>query len=189
MADNAKHRIDTWTALMPNHTVAAVNLLTPSLGAAAAASAIGLGIASQMWGFWAGAFAGAFDLNSKTAEAGAPRVAADVDDLKMIIRGKTATAPAKRLQAPVEPQVVPVETAIAVTLAPAVTTEADDLKRIAGIGPKLEQVLNGMGISTYAQIAGWTADEIAKVDDELKFGGRIVRDDWVGQANRLMGKP
>ena len=46
-----------------------------------------------------------------------------------------------------------------------------------------------MEISTYAQIAGWTADEIAKVDDELKFGGRIVRDDWVGQANRLKGKP
>ncbi len=63
---------------------------------------------------------------------------------------------------------------------------ADDLKRISGIGPKLEQVLNGMGIRTYAQIAAWTVDDLAKVDDQLKLGGRISRDDWVGQAKGLV---
>ena len=63
---------------------------------------------------------------------------------------------------------------------------ADDLKRISGIGPKLEQVLIGMGIRTYAQIAAWTADDLAEVDDQLKFGGRISRDDWLGQANALL---
>lgn len=63
--------------------------------------------------------------------------------------------------------------------------KADDLKAIAGIGPKLETVLNGLGIWTYKQIAGWTADEVAWVDDYLSFSGRIGRDDWIGQAKTL----
>jgi NADH-quinone oxidoreductase subunit E len=64
----------------------------------------------------------------------------------------------------------------------------DDLKKISGVGPKLEQVLNSMGIRTYAQIAGWSADDIARVDGRLKLGGRILRDDWTGQANRFAGE-
>ena len=61
----------------------------------------------------------------------------------------------------------------------------DDLKAISGIGPKLEQVLNGLGIWTYAQVAGWSADEIAWVDEHLGFNGRIGRDGWTGQAAEL----
>ena len=60
--------------------------------------------------------------------------------------------------------------------------QADDLKRISGVGPKLEGVLNGMGIYKYAQIAKWTKPEIEYVDDYLNFKGRIGRDDWVGQC-------
>ncbi|MEK1889237.1 MAG: NADH-ubiquinone dehydrogenase [Phyllobacterium sp.] len=189
MAEDAKNRSDAWTALMPNQAIAAVNLLTPPLGAAAAASAMGLGIASQMWGFWAGAMAGAFGANLKTAEADGSRVSADVDDLKTIIRGTAATASADVLEAPARPKAVVVDTASVQPATPDASAQANDLKRISGIGPKLEQVLNGMGIRTYAQIAGWTAEDVARVDDELKFGGRILRDDWVGQANLLMGKP
>lgn len=63
----------------------------------------------------------------------------------------------------------------------------DDLKRISGIGPKVEQVLNGMGVTRFADIAAWTADDIAKFDTELGFSGRIERDDWVGQAKALAG--
>ena len=63
----------------------------------------------------------------------------------------------------------------------------DDLKRISGVGPKLESVLNGLGIWTHKQIAAWTAEEIAWLDDYLQFKGRIVRDDWIGQAARLAG--
>ena len=61
----------------------------------------------------------------------------------------------------------------------------DDLKAISGIGPKLEKVLNGLGIWTFAQIAGWSAEEVAWVDDYLGFKGRIGRDDWLGQAAAL----
>lgn len=63
--------------------------------------------------------------------------------------------------------------------------QPDDLKLISGIGPKLEQVLNGLGVWTYSQIASWGREEIAWVDDYLSFKGRIDRDDWIGQATKL----
>jgi predicted flap endonuclease-1-like 5' DNA nuclease len=63
---------------------------------------------------------------------------------------------------------------------------ADDLKRIKGIGPKLEQLCHSLGFYHFDQIAGWTADEIAWVDDNLEgFKGRVTRDDWVVQARIL----
>ncbi len=63
--------------------------------------------------------------------------------------------------------------------------KADDLKLISGVGPKLEQTLNKLGFWHFAQIAKWTKKDIAIVDDELSFKGRIERDDWVRQAKAL----
>ncbi len=62
---------------------------------------------------------------------------------------------------------------------------ADDLKKISGVGPKLEGLLNASGVFHYDQIAAWSADEIAYMDDKLSFKGRIERDDWIGQARAL----
>jgi len=63
---------------------------------------------------------------------------------------------------------------------------ADDLKRIKGIGPKLEQLCNDLGFYHFDQIAGWTADEVAWVDANLKgFKGRVTRGTWVDQATLL----
>ena len=64
-------------------------------------------------------------------------------------------------------------------------TGADDLKLISGVGPKLEQTLNEMGIWHYDQVAGLRKKEIAWVDDRLRFKGRIERDDWISQAKIL----
>ena len=61
----------------------------------------------------------------------------------------------------------------------------DDLKKIKGVGPKLEKVLNGLGIYTYAQIAVWKKAEVEWVDDHLKFKGRIDRDDWIPQCKAM----
>ncbi|MEM7461405.1 MAG: NADH-quinone oxidoreductase subunit NuoE [Pseudomonadota bacterium] len=61
----------------------------------------------------------------------------------------------------------------------------DDLKLISGVGPKLESVLHGLGIFTYAQIAKWKKAECDWVDGYLKFKGRIERDDWIKQAAAL----
>ena len=65
------------------------------------------------------------------------------------------------------------------------TGKADDLKLISGVGPKLEQTLNKLGFWHFAQIGTWTKKDIAIVDDELSFKGRIERDDWVKQAKAL----
>jgi len=62
---------------------------------------------------------------------------------------------------------------------------ADDLKLISGVGPKLEKTLNDLGFWHFSQIAKWTKKDIAIVDDELSFKGRIERDDWVRQAKAL----
>ena len=63
---------------------------------------------------------------------------------------------------------------------------ADDLKRIKGIGPKLETLCNTLGFYHYDQIAGWGANEVAWVDLNLEgFKGRVTRDDWVAQAKLL----
>lgn len=63
---------------------------------------------------------------------------------------------------------------------------ADDLKKIKGVGPKLEQMLHGMGFYHYDQIAQWTPAEVAWVDDNLEgFKGRVSRDSWVDQAKTL----
>ncbi len=62
---------------------------------------------------------------------------------------------------------------------------ADDLKLISGVGPKLEQTLNELGIYRFAQVAEWGRSEIAWVDNRLRFKGRIERDDWISQAKIL----
>ena len=63
--------------------------------------------------------------------------------------------------------------------------EPDDLKLISGVGPVLEKKLHGLGITKFAQVAAFTADDIAKVDDALSFKGRIERDNWLDQAAEL----
>jgi len=64
--------------------------------------------------------------------------------------------------------------------------EKDDLKKISGVGPKLEEAMNKLGIYQFAQVASWTNDEIMWVDDSLSVKGRIERDDWVGQVSELI---
>jgi NADH-quinone oxidoreductase subunit E len=61
----------------------------------------------------------------------------------------------------------------------------DDLKLIAGVGPKIEGTLHELGIFTFSQVAGWKKAEREWVDGYLNFKGRIERDDWVKQAKAL----
>ena len=66
--------------------------------------------------------------------------------------------------------------------------QADDLTKISGVGEELVKRLNALGITTYAQIAAFSDDDIAKVDDVLSFKGRIEREGWVDQAKNLMAE-
>jgi predicted flap endonuclease-1-like 5' DNA nuclease len=61
----------------------------------------------------------------------------------------------------------------------------DDLKRIRGIGLLIEKKLHGLGVTSYENIANWTAAEIARVSQVLDFKGRIERENWVEQARIL----
>lgn len=62
---------------------------------------------------------------------------------------------------------------------------ADDLKKIEGIGPKLEQVLNARGIGRFADLAALDAAELEALDAAIGLDGRAIRDDWAGQARKL----
>ena len=61
----------------------------------------------------------------------------------------------------------------------------DDLKKIKGVGPKIEGILNDLGVYHFDQIAGWDEANKAWVDTRLKFKGRIDREDWIAQAKLL----
>ena len=65
--------------------------------------------------------------------------------------------------------------------------DRDDLKKIPGIGPRLEQELNDRGITRYDDIATLGKAAVKKLDAELGLGGRIIKDDWAGQAKALSG--
>jgi NADH-quinone oxidoreductase subunit E len=62
----------------------------------------------------------------------------------------------------------------------------DDLKLIKGVGPVLEDMLHRLGYFHFFQIAAWTPEEVAWVDENLEgFHGRVTREGWVEQAREL----
>jgi predicted flap endonuclease-1-like 5' DNA nuclease len=65
------------------------------------------------------------------------------------------------------------------------TGPPDDLKRIRGIGVLIERKLNALGVTSYEDIANWTAADIDRVSQQLDFKGRIQREGWVEQARIL----
>src|SRR5690606_36471643 len=105
---------------------------------------------------------------SDIADASAIAVRSLVSDARIAVRDAAAVV----ADAIDETPAVTSATSPAARTRPA---QPDDLKAISGIGPMLEKVLNGFGIWTYGQIAALSADEIAWLDDELGFAGRIGR--------------
>ncbi len=69
--------------------------------------------------------------------------------------------------------------------APKADAGADDLKKLSGVGPALEKKLLEAGVTTFAQIAAWTEDDVAAMDEKLSFKGRIEREGWIAQAVEL----
>ena len=60
--------------------------------------------------------------------------------------------------------------------------EPDDLTRIKGVNAELAGKLHGLGVIKFDQIANFSDDDIANVDETLALEGRIEKDDWVRQA-------
>ena len=105
--------------------------------------------------------------------------------------GDLVDAPVEEVLDTVEaPKEIEEDTTEAVGTKPTLFTEApsekDDLKKITGVGPKLEEAMNKLGVYQFAQVASWTNDEIMWIDDSLSVKGRIERDDWVGQVSELI---
>jgi predicted flap endonuclease-1-like 5' DNA nuclease len=147
------------------------NPLNPAnpMAFAMAWTAFGLGVTAQMLGAMSQAFAaagqGGAQPNPATNAAEpvnpAPKDTAKVLSFETAAKAKSAK-PSRA--APAAPQ---------------------DLKVISGIGPKLETLLNKLGIFTLAQIASWSTEDAAKVDQDLQLNGRVLRDDWRGQAKQM----
>ena len=89
---------------------------------------------------------------------------------------------APETEATPEPEAPAVEAARPANLLDAAPEDADDLTKLSGVGPKLAEKLNTNGVYTFAQIAAWTPAEVAYIDDQLSFKGRIERDNWIEQA-------
>ncbi len=102
------------------------------------------------------------------------------------VEAKTADAVEEtKEEAKKEPKAQAAPDSAPVALFDAPEGDADDLKLISGVGPVLEEKLNATGIRTFAQIAAFTAEDIAKIDEHLNFKGRVERDGWVEQAGKL----
>jgi large subunit ribosomal protein L19 len=66
--------------------------------------------------------------------------------------------------------------------------EPDDLTRIKALDAELAARLHGLGVIKFDQIANFSDDDIANVDEALALGGRIEKEDWVRQAQGLMAE-
>src|SRR4029077_962726 len=66
--------------------------------------------------------------------------------------------------------------------------EVDDLTRIKGVDQELAARLNQLGAVKFEQIANFSDEDIANLDEALSLVGRIEKDDWVGQAQSLAAK-
>ncbi|MDX8532234.1 NADH-ubiquinone dehydrogenase [Mesorhizobium sp. VK25A] len=202
------------TKMMPKEMASAVNLLAHPVAGAAAMSALSIGLANHAVGMWMGAFTGALEAsqrmfqpflddleaqNEAAANASKARKATET----LIARAQTFARDVTDIAANATEKALDA-TGADIVAQPAATglmpedfrqpkaidkpAKASDLKAISGIGPKLEKVLNGLGIWTYGQIAAWTSEEIAWVEDYLSLAGRIGRDDWTAQAAALAAK-
>lgn len=96
--------------------------------------------------------------------------------------GKPAVAP--KVKAKLEPKA---EVAAPAPKPKKAGGKADDLKKIDGIGPKVEQVLKGRGVTRLKDLAEMDEKALVALDKELGLDGRVLRDDWAGQARRLAG--
>jgi predicted flap endonuclease-1-like 5' DNA nuclease len=96
-----------------------------------------------------------------------------------------AAAPAAAaIPAPAQATAAPIRPARSIRPAPAIG--GDNLQRIRGIDAPMAQRLAAAGVSRYAEIATWSAAEVARFDRDLAADGRIARENWIEQAQILM---
>ncbi|WP_337183884.1 NADH:ubiquinone oxidoreductase [Shinella sp.] len=188
--------LSPWLKQMPD--VPLHPLMAHPMAAMAATAAIGFGLAGQMAGAMLGVMQSAAErtkaMLDEAAELAAKAEAANETaapakakpELRVVSKAETPVAEPKVKVARKRSATPKTVEARSARKAPAAKAgKADDLKAISGIGPKLEHVLNGMGLKRYADIAALTDADAARIEAELGLDGRIARDGWVEQARTL----
>ncbi len=120
--------------------------------------------------------------SSKKAAAAAERASQPKKAAKPAAAKKAAPKPAAEKPA-AEKAAAPKEAAP--KKAAAKSGGADDLSKISGVGPVIVKKLHGEGVTTFAQIAKWTAADVEAIEEKLSFKGRVGREDWIAQAKEL----
>jgi len=120
-----------------------------------------------------------------TTEATAERVEDAIEVVEAVARPLVETAP-EVVQSVAEPLIETAPEVVDVVTEPAVVG-ADDLTKLTGIGPKLAGLLAERGVTRFADIASWTAEDVAAFDKDMKLMGRIDREAWIAQARRYSG--
>ena len=129
-----------------------------------------------------------------------PQVAANEDEAETLAEDDDASPedehPSERMLRALGPDEVPPEDegeedepGVAAEAPPVLEKpdgQADDLTLITGVGPRIQTILNDLGIWHFSQIAQWSAENEAWVDGQLNFAGRVGREGWVRQARDLV---
>lgn len=66
--------------------------------------------------------------------------------------------------------------------------DIEDLTQLSGLGPTILKKLTEAGVTTFAQIASWSAEDVAVLDEKLSLKGRIDREGWIDQAKAYVKK-
>lgn len=64
--------------------------------------------------------------------------------------------------------------------------DVDDLTRIKGINADLAARLKTLNCYKFEQVANFSDEDISNVDEALKLNGQIERDNWVGEAQKIV---
>jgi large subunit ribosomal protein L22 len=134
------------------------------------------------------------------AEARARRTAgnkakaeASAADTRRAASGTTETVAGATLTEEATPEVQPLvsatdvveSTASDVVETASSSTGADRLNQIIGIGPKLEEELNAAGITTFAQLAALSDDEVTALDAKVSRSADQIKE-WRTQAQQIL---
>ena len=154
-----------------------------------------LGLANPLWlAFGAAASAGAtwWLMTSWTRpvnlEAMALSRAPDflaIDEAPEVVTETLAVAPVAIEPEPEEPLLEVTPTLEVSSVADDIPLADDDLTQLVGVGPRSAAALAERGVTRFAHLADWTAEQMAAFDADLKLKGRSFRDAWLDQARRL----
>ncbi len=131
------------------------------------------------------------EVDEEVDEAPAPKTAPVVMTTpKPTFKPAPRSAPTPEVVAPAPPpaEATPEPAAVAKPAPkPEPAPVPDDLTQIKGIGPKIAAALSDAGLVSFAQIAAIAEDEITPLEERIgAIPGRILRDDWRGQARALL---